>query len=170
MIAHTTEFDGLIEAAAAKYLPEWDWRWWRAQLIAESQLDPKAVSPVGAEGLPQLMPRTRAELYRKLKFPATATAFDPEFAIPAGAYYMAQLRRAWWMDRAEDERRKLAQASYNAGLGNLLAAQKKASGAKAYALIAAALPLVTGTNNAAETTGYVSRIDRIYRDLIKEQP
>lgn len=167
---YTTEFDPLIKASAERYLTLWDWRWWRAQLIAESNLDPKASSPVGAEGPAQLMPRTAAQLFAELKFPKHATSFDPEFAIPAGAYYMAKLRRAWWMDRSEEERRKLAQASYNAGLGNLLAAQKKAGGARDYARIAEALPRVTGPINAAETTGYVARIGRIFDSLVKDSP
>lgn len=165
MSARTHEFDELICYAAQKWLSGWDWMWWLAQIIAESNLNPKAVSEVGAEGLPQLMPRTRAQLYAELKFPPQPNAFDPKFAVEAGAYYMHKLRRTWWMDRTEDERRRLAQASYNAGVGNILKAQKLAGGATAYASIVAKLPLVTGAKNAAQTREYVERIERIYHAL-----
>jgi len=161
----TTEFDPLIQSAAARYLSGWGWLWWKAQLLQESQLDLKATSSAGAEGIAQLMPPTKKQLYRDLKFPATATAFDPEFAIPAGAYYMGKLRRAWFMDRTEDDRRRLAQASYNAGLGNIIAAQRAANNARDYASIIAALPKITGEANAAETAGYIVHIEKYFAQL-----
>jgi len=161
-------YDEMISAAAEKYLPEWDWRWLKAQLLTESMLDPEAISAVGARGIAQFMPGTWAQMVRELKFPPTATAFEPVYAIPAAAYYMASRRRIWWAQpRTEDDRRRLAQASYNAGSGRIIAAQRKANNANDYATIIAALPGITGAINAAQTIGYVERIERWHAQLVE---
>ena len=73
---------------------------------------------------------------------------------------MARLRRAWSAPRPEDERHRLAQASYNAGLGNVLRAQRLCGTASIWVEISACLPRVTGARNARETTTYVQRIAR----------
>lgn len=169
MSEFTTEFDPLIRDAAARYMPMFgDWRWWKAQLIAESNLDPDVSSAAGAQGLAQLMPDTCAQLYHELRFPETATAYDPQYAVAAGAYYMGSRWKAWWAPRSNDDRRRLAQASYNAGLGRIIAAQRKAGNASGYAQIIAALPSITGPKNAAETAGYIIHIERYYAQLIAQ--
>lgn len=161
----TTEYDREIQIQAGAFLP-WNWMWLKAQLIAESDLNPNAVSPVGAKGLPQFMDPTWLDMQRELNLPICATPFQPEYAIRAAAYYMSKLRLQWAkVDRKENERRALAQASYNAGLGNILKAQKLANGAPGYNEIIAQLHKVTGEKNAAETRGYVERIGRIYTQL-----
>lgn len=168
MNAIPAAYDDLIREAAGRYVSSWDFRWLKSQYYQESLLDPNAKSDAGAEGIAQLMPATRKQLYAELKFPASATAFQPEYAIPAAAYYMAKLRRAWFMKRTEDERRRLAFASYNAGLGSILHAQRAAGNALDYATIIEALPKITGDANAAQTTTYVSRIERWYAQLLAE--
>lgn len=162
---YTDRYDRLIEVNAKAFLP-WNWLWLKAQLIAESNLNPKAVSPVGAKGLPQFMDPTWADMQRQLSIPPEATAFQPEYAIRAAAYYMGQLRNQWAkVDRKENERRALAQACYNAGLGNILKAQRLAKGAPGYKDIISQLHHVTGDKNADETRTYVERIGRIYLEL-----
>jgi membrane-bound lytic murein transglycosylase MltF len=156
-------YDSTIREAASVYLPGWDWRWWKAQLYQESRLDPTARSPVGAEGLAQFMPGTAAEVWRALGYGAVdRRAAEP--SIRAGAYYMARLRRSWRAERPEGDRRALAQASYNAGLGSLLAAQRACGGPALWPEIAACLPAVTG-DHATETLTYVERIARWFRLL-----
>ena len=75
-----------------------------AQLMAESNFDPNAVSPAGAEGIAQFIPATAAAY--GLRDP-----FDPEAAIDAQAHLMAELLRQF------DGSPQLALAAYNAGPG-----------------------------------------------------
>jgi soluble lytic murein transglycosylase-like protein len=58
----------------------------KAVVAAESQFSPRAVSPVGARGLMQLMPATS----REMGVPAWALS-DPDANIGAGTEYLARL-------------------------------------------------------------------------------
>jgi Transglycosylase SLT domain/D-alanyl-D-alanine carboxypeptidase len=78
-----------------------------AQLLVESNFDPHAVSPAGAQGIAQFMPGTAAAY--GLKDP-----FDPEQAIDAQAHLMSDLLRRF-------RSIPLALAAYNAGPGAVAA-------------------------------------------------
>ena len=78
-----------------------------AQILAESNFDPNAVSPAGAQGIAQFMPGTAASY--GLKDP-----FDPEQAIDAQAHMMSDLLRQF-------RSIPLALAAYNAGPGAVAA-------------------------------------------------
>lgn len=144
--------------------PVTDWRWFKAQLYQESLLDSDAVSPVGARGLAQFMPGTWADVSRQLGVP-DVSPHTARYAVNFGAFYMLKLRNGWSAPRPELDRWDLARASYNAGFGNLLKAQKQAGGANRYAAIIKALPLVTG-HHSRETITYVERIHRWHKELI----
>jgi Transglycosylase SLT domain/D-alanyl-D-alanine carboxypeptidase len=72
-----------------------------AQLMAESNFDPLAVSPAGAQGIAQFMPATAAAY-------GLANPFDPAAAIDAQAHLMSDLIRQLGAPQ-------LALAAYNAG-------------------------------------------------------
>jgi hypothetical protein len=72
-----------------------------AQLMAESNFDPFATSPVGAEGIAQFMPGTAASY-------GLADPFDPIEAIDAQAHLMSDLIHQFGSP-------ELALAAYNAG-------------------------------------------------------
>lgn len=102
------------------------------------------------------MPGTWAEVSKAMQFGLV----DRRIAAPAilgGAYYMAKLRGQWSSKRPDVDRHRLAAASYNAGLGHLLKAQKLCGGAVLYDDIIRCLPDVTG-KHSRETTTYVVRI------------
>ncbi len=97
------------EAAAATQL---DWRLLAALGYQESQWDPTAVSPNGAQGLMMLMPATARSL-------AVTNPMEARASIVGGARYLAaQMQRI--PARIKDPERSLfALAVYNTGLGHL---------------------------------------------------
>lgn len=157
-------YDAEIREAAERFLPGVDWRLLKAQYFQESRLDPDAESPVGARGIAQFMPGTWRQVARAMGYEAV----DPTMAEPAihaGAYYMARLRGEWSVPRPAADRHSLAMASYNAGLGNLLKAQRRCGGANLYRRIIQCLPSVTG-HYAKETRTYVRRIWRYWTAML----
>lgn len=158
------KYDYQIFKASKQYLPGVDWKLYKAQLIQESALRPNAVSPAGAKGIAQFMPATWGEVSRQLVI--DGSPFDPHLSIPAGAYYLSKLRRGWIWNRTEYERHNLALASYNAGFGNLLKAQRLCNNATLYADIIKCLPDIT-FQHSKETIGYVLAIRR-YHKLLRQ--
>jgi membrane-bound lytic murein transglycosylase F len=158
------KYDSQIRSAAQLYLPSWDWHWWKAQLYQESLLRPDAVSYVGASGICQAMPATFAQWNAHFDWGATASPLNASYCIIGGAWYMANLRAVWTAKRTEDDRRRLAQASYNAGSGNIVRAQSKCGGAVTWKEISPCLVLVTG-KYSKETLTYVARIEVWFMDM-----
>ncbi|MGE0658270.1 MAG: transglycosylase SLT domain-containing protein [Reyranellaceae bacterium] len=154
----SAKYDGQIQRAASTWLPGVPWKLWKAQLYQESRLKPDAVSPVGATGIAQFMPGTWDQITREMGWGLVDRRLAGP-SIEAGAYFMAKLRRAWTAPRSDDDRLKLAQASYNAGLGNILRSQQRCGNPSPYDAITACLHLVTG-RHAAETRHYVPAIWR----------
>jgi soluble lytic murein transglycosylase-like protein len=158
------DYDSAIKSASEIYLPGTDWRLVKAQLFQESRLDPGAVSQVGAQGIAQFMPGTWADMIKQMDLPKGASPFNPDLAIPVMCYYMANLYKEWSAPRPSADRYALALASYNAGLGSVLNAQKLAkkmygvSDVNAYHRIISTLHLVTGYANSRETREYVVKI------------
>ncbi len=164
-VAFPDRYDRDIRKAVAAWWPDYPhWFVWKAQLFQESRLDPDAVSPVGARGLAQFMPGTWDQVRRELRLGSAASPHH-DIAIEAGAYYMARLRKGWSSPRPQEDRQQLAQASYNAGMGNLLKAQRACGGPNLYAEIIACLPDITG-RHSTETITYVDRIAR-WRAMIQ---
>lgn len=162
VLSFPDKYDREIKSAVDRYWPHFPfWKAWKAQLYQESRLDPNAVSPVGATGLAQFMPGTWDDVSRQLGYEGISPR-DAKYAIGAGAFYMAKLTKGWSSPRPTFDRHWLAQASYNAGFGNLLKAQKACGNKSLYADIIECLPEITG-HHSKETITYVERIDRWWR-------
>ena len=99
-----------------------DWKWFKAQAIAESSLRDDVKSWAGAKGIMQIIPRTFAEIQEKN--PSFININEPRWNIAAGIYYDNQQYRMWKDVSASDDRLSFMFASYNAGRGTILNAQR----------------------------------------------
>jgi len=123
----TDRYDDTFRKYAKRYFgPGFDWRLFKAQSMTESNLNPDAISGVGARGIMQLMPSTYAEI--RSKNPEIGEINDPEWNIAAGIYYNRQLWRQWAAGAVNTDREEFMFGSYNAGRGTILRAQKVAAG------------------------------------------
>ena len=159
----TDKYDDDIKHHVERWWPDFPfWKSWKAQLYQESRFDPEAISPVGARGLAQFMPATWQEVSQQLGY-GIVSPHIAKYAIEAGAYYMAKQRKFW--RKIDDlDRHQLAQASYNAGAGNISKAHKACNGADHWRVIAGCLPKITG-KHSRETITYIERIQRYWDQL-----
>jgi len=80
----------------------------------ESEFDPRAVSPSGARGLIQLMPRTAKETAKKSGLPFDKESlFEPDYNFTIGSEYLSRMIENY------DGSYVMAIAAYNAGPGNV---------------------------------------------------
>jgi membrane-bound lytic murein transglycosylase F len=93
--------------------PNFDWRWFKAQAVAESGLKPNAKSKSGARGIMQILPSTFSEIQKKN--PHLKDMDSPRWNIAAGIYYDRQLYKRWVSPPPGEERLYFAFGSYNAG-------------------------------------------------------
>lgn len=157
------KYDNLFKKHSIIYFPDHPdyWLLFKSQGIAESNLDPNAVSPVGARGIMQIMPKTLAMLRKQLNIPNDP--WNPEYNIMVGIFYDRKKYDYWSYERPEYDRLCLMFASYNAGTRNIQKAQDIAS-RKAGTLvvlwkdISKELIYVTGKDNSKQTVTYVKKI------------
>ncbi|MFA7329762.1 MAG: transglycosylase SLT domain-containing protein [Candidatus Delongbacteria bacterium] len=166
----TTRFDPHFQKYSKRYFGvDFDWRWWKAQAIAESGLDSTARSWCGAQGLMQIMPGTWEGIAPKLGITSPWLVKDN---IQAGIYYDARMWAIWKAPRPLEERLSFTLASYNAGAGHILKAQRLVPAGvinNEWTPVAARLHLVTG-KHADETRDYVTRIRRLFQTLSRHPP
>lgn len=91
-----SQFDLLVEAVC----------------FVESNNNPLAVSPAGAQGLMQLMPKTGEELFKKSGLSGVYNPFNPEQNKILGRMYLKELYQIF-------NDTELMLAAYNAGPGNV---------------------------------------------------
>ena len=157
----TDRYDETFRKYAQRFFgPGYDWRIFKAQAMAESNISMTAKSWVGARGIMQLMPATFKEI--RSKNPEMLAIDKPEWNIAAGIYYNRQLWNAWNEQSGETDRRRFMFASYNAGRGTLLRAQgvarDKQLDANIWPSIQTVAPAVPRWRHE-ETLSYVDRIE-----------
>lgn len=122
---HLNKYDDTFKKYSKRFFgPGFDWKIFKAQGIAESQLIPDATSQVGARGIMQLMPSTFKEV--KSKNPDFTVITDPEWNIGAGIYYDRSMYNSWKEIKNDAEKLRFTFGSYNAGKGTIMKAQTKA--------------------------------------------
>jgi soluble lytic murein transglycosylase-like protein len=137
----------------------YDWRIFKAQAMAESEMNPNARSWVGARGLMQLMPST----YKAIQSRASGfgSIDDPEWNIAAGIMHDRSLWRRWERDSIATDRREFMFASYNAGEGTIMNAQRacvaRSLDRRAWSSVETVAPEVPRWRYR-ETLGYVRKI------------
>ncbi|TLM78126.1 transporter substrate-binding domain-containing protein [Microbulbifer harenosus] len=112
-------YDELVKNSSVEH--GFDWRLLVAQMWQESNFNPKAVSPVGAQGLMQVMPATGEEM----GYPPPL--FEPDRNIQAGVKYLHWVRDRFEPTLPTIEKLWFTLASYNAGYGHLLDARRLAA-------------------------------------------
>ena len=166
--AAASDYDHLFKKYSKRYFSvAFDWRHFKAQAMAESQLDPRAVSPVGARGVMQLMPTTfKLIATRRTEF---ASIDDPEWNIAAGILHDRDTWRLWEKTVPADTRHPYMFATYNAGEGPITRA---AARARAKRLDHAHWPNIERVApeiprwRYKETLGYVRKIADNYAKLV----
>lgn len=155
----TTQYDTHFKKYSKRYFgPGFDWRWFKAQAIAESNLRANARNPSGATGIMQILPSTFREI--RGKNPSFLSLHEPRWNIAAGIYYDRYLYERWHKRVGKfEEHLDYTFASYNAGFGRISKAFRKAGGSDGEPLpwnqVAAHSP--------GETRHYVKKIRGLMR-------
>jgi membrane-bound lytic murein transglycosylase F len=110
-------FDQILRKEGAKY--DIDWRLVAAIIYHESKFNPNARAFGGAYGLMQFMPGTGPKF-------GVYPSSSPEVQIKGGFKYLNRIEKIWKNVNSIDERMKFMLASYNAGAGHIIDAQKLA--------------------------------------------
>ena len=168
---HNKRFDTLFEQVARQHWSDTPHTWELLSELAraESSFRPEVMSHVGAVGLLQVMPGTWDEIKQHDIPDLGDDLTDPSDNIRAGSHYLRRMYNIWYADRTEEDRMKLSLASYNAGPGNLLKAQRLSGGANHFPLIARQLPRVTGSH-APGTIEYADKIWGRYQEQERAPP
>ncbi|MFL6444798.1 MAG: lytic transglycosylase domain-containing protein [Candidatus Sulfotelmatobacter sp.] len=96
----TTDLTQVVNEISGKYRLDPDLV--NSVIKAESEFNPRAISPKGAQGLMQLMPGTASQL-------GVRNAFDPQANVDGGTKYLRELLEMYNFDLVK------ALAAYNAG-------------------------------------------------------
>ena len=162
-----SRYDDTFRRYGKRYFgPGFDWRYFKAQGMAESGLDPNATSYVGARGIMQLMPSTYAAI--STRRPEFGAINDPEWNIAAGIMHDRYLWKLWSSAISERERPAFMFGSYNAGEGTIKRARSTAldqvGSGEQWAHIEQVAPKVPRWRYR-ETLDYVRKIERYYTNL-----
>jgi len=119
---YSAEYDEYFRKYSKHYFGvAFDWRWFKAQAIAESRLNKDAESRVRAKGLMQIMPSTFADIQKRN--PEFIDILEPRWNIAAGIYYNRVLWRMWKAIEPLADRLNFMFGAYNAGSTTIQRAQ-----------------------------------------------
>lgn len=141
------------------FMGDFDWKLIKAMCYQESSFRPLVVSSAGAQGLCQLMPDTFRFITDRVGMKG-ANVFKEKDNIYASVAYFSWIWDQWSSKRTDYQRAELTLASYNAGLGNILRAQRTCENSLFWEIIKQCLVNVTGERNSHETIDYVDKIKK----------
>jgi len=153
---YSDQYDDLFRYLSNRYFgPFVDWRWFKAQAVAESRLQSTARSHKGASGLMQLLPSTFLELQSERS--RAGDILDPEVNVSAAMKYNRTLFRKWNRIGNAEDRLMLMLASYNAGFYRVAGISRAIAQMRGWDDIAADLP--------GETRAYVRKIRELMQPV-----
>ena len=163
----TSRYDPIFRKYSKRFFSvAFDWRHFKAQAMAESDLNPQARSRVGARGLMQLMPSTYQLIATHRR--EFVSIDDPEWNIAAGILHDRDTWLLWEKAVPMEARHPFMFGTYNAGEGPITRA---AAMARAQKLDDARWPSIEQVAPAIprwryqETLGYVRKIATNYEQL-----
>lgn len=164
----TNKYDRYFRKYTKRFFgPGFEWKWFKAQAIAESNLNNEARSWVNAKGIMQIMPKTFHEI--KKKNPSFVDIDEPRWNIAAGIYYDRQLYQKWKAERPLNDRMFFTFGSYNAGFRTIVKAQKVCKkiglNENIWESIESVAPKVRDWRHR-ETLGYVDKISTMMSSII----
>lgn len=130
----------------------------KALAVAESKLNPLAISSENARGLTQIIPSTWKFIKKAIPNLPNDSIGNPSSSINATAYYLNSIFSYWSNLKNKDNRLKIVLASYNAGIGNIIKANKLSGCSNDYNSLISHLHKVTGTKNSEQTKTYVNKV------------
>lgn len=159
----TNKYDRYFSKYTKRYFGAgFDWKWFKAQAIAESNLKENAKSWVHAKGIMQIMPKTFNEI--KKENPSFIDIDEPRWNIAAGIYYDKRLYKKWKSPRPFRDRMNFTFASYNAGFNTILKAQRECKkiglNENFWYNVKSVAQKVKGWRYQ-ETTGYINKINHM---------
>ncbi len=156
---YNTKYDAYFQHYSQRFFgPFVDWRWFKAQAVAESLLNPQAESHAGALGVMQLLPRTFHEV--RLQHPNFYDIYTPRWNIAAGISYNHTIYQQWNGSLHGNDRFLLTLASYNAGFQRVRNAYARTDRVRSYYDIRHRLP--------SETRAYVDRIKSLMEPKVED--
>ena len=172
MARDATRYDDIFRKYSKRFFgPGFDWQYFKAQGMAESGLDPRARSRVGARGIMQVMPGTY-DLIRKARRERMGSIESPEWNIAAAILHERDLWLSLEDHPSAEERARFMFGAYNAGEGAILRAKGLARAERldehAWSSIERVAPQVQRWRYT-ETLPYVRRIENNYAEL-RAQP
>lgn len=164
---YTNRYDRHFKKYSKRYFSSaFDWKWFKAQAIAESNLREDAESWKRARGIMQVMPKTF--VYLKEKNPELKNIHDPKWNIAAGMYYDRLMWDKWKAERPLLDKIFFMFGSYNAGHNRIIRAQKicrrERLNENLWDSIVKVAPSVPNWRHR-ETIGYVSKIKYFKKEL-----
>ncbi|MBF0103378.1 MAG: transglycosylase SLT domain-containing protein [Desulfobacterales bacterium] len=143
------------------FSPGFDWRFFKAQAIAESGLEERPISYAGAVGIMQILPKTYEQIKKNNSTIIKGSLRNARWNIAAGISYDRDLWDMFKNNKPFKDKLNFMFGSYNSGVYNIIQAQhsatRKGLNPNSWSSIEKSLQQVTG-RQSHQTINYVQKI------------